>query len=744
MDVRAIGVLTSGGDSQGMNATLRAVARTALAHGVAVYAVHEGYEGLVRGGDLIRRLRWADLGGILHRGGTVIGTARSAAFRTREGQLRAAANLLRREISGLVVIGGDGSLTGASAFRTGWPAYVAELVAGGAVSPEQGARCPHLRLVGLVGSIDNDFCGTDMTIGADSALRRITEAIDALTSTAASHQRTFVVEVMGRSCGYLALTSAVACGAHWLFIPERPPQPGWEGVMCARLRAGREAGRRDTIVVVAEGARDADGRPIGAEYVRGVLEARLGWEARVTTLGHVQRGGAPSAFDRWMGALVGHEAVEALLRAAPEEPSVVIGVRADRPSPIPLLGAVEETRAVATAIAGHDYERAMALRGGSFAELYRTYRTLAAAAPGRQVERADRRRIAVLHAGDPAPGMNAAVRVAVRTALEAGLDVLGVRNGLAGLAADDVAPLSWLSVDGWEALGGAELGTSPTVPAGTQLEAIARTLTRHRVGGLLLVGGWPAYHAALALERARGAHPAFDLPVVCLPATINGDLPGTELCVGADSALNTIVEALDKIKQSAVATKRCFIVEVLGGECGYLALMSALASGAEQAYLPEEGLTARRLLADLDALAEDFRRGKRLGLVIRSEAVNPLYTTGFIRALFEEEGGDAFGTDEVILGHLQQGGSPSPFDRILATRLAVRAVEVLRAELPGGGALCASVGMVEGQVQVLPVEHVMGLADTVHRRPRDQWWLGLRPLAARLARPPSTLADEMA
>jgi 6-phosphofructokinase 1 len=559
-----------------------------------------------------------------------------------------------------------------------------------------------------------------------------------------------VVEVMGRNCGYLALTSAVACGAHWLFLPERPPQPGWEAALCQSLAAGRAAGRRDTIVVVAEGARDTDGRPISADDVRGVLEERLGWEARVTTLGHVQRGGAPSAFDRWMGALVGHEAVEALLRATPEAPPVVIGVRADRPNPIPLVEAVEETRAVATAIAGHDYERAMALRGGSFAEMYRVYRTLAAAAPagsespGRQEAPAARRRIAVLHAGDPAPGMNAAVRVAVRTALEAGLEVLGVRNGLAGLAAGDLVPLGWLSVDGWEALGGAELGTSPAVPAGGQLEAIAGTLAGHDVGGLLLVGGWPAYDAALALQGASGVHRALGVPIVCLPATINGDLPGTELCVGADSALNTVVEALDKLKQSAVATRRCVVVEVLGGDCGYLALLSGLASGAEQVYLPEEGLTARRLLADLDALAADFRRGKRLGLVIRSETVNPLYTAGFIRALFEEEGGDAFDAEEVILGRLPQGGSPSPFDRILATRLAVRAVEVLLAELAGGGARCAGVGLVGGQVRVLPVEGIMGLADGARRRPRDPWWLGLRPLADRLARPPSTLEDEPA
>ncbi|HEX2517280.1 MAG TPA: ATP-dependent 6-phosphofructokinase, partial [Chloroflexota bacterium] len=364
--LRAIGVLTSGGDAQGMNAAVRAVARTALAHGVEVYAVHEGYEGLVQGGDLIRRLEWADLGGILHRGGTVLGTARSAAFRTEEGQLAAARHLVQREIGALAVIGGDGSLTGASVFRTRWPEYVATLAARGEISPAQAAQAPSLALVGLVGSIDNDFCGTDMTIGADSALHRITEAIDALSSTAASHQRSFVVEVMGRNCGYLALMSAVACGAHWLFVPENPPTPGWEEVMCARLQAGRAAGRRDAIVVVAEGARDREGQPITSERLRALLEDRLGWETRITVLGHVQRGGAPSAFDRWMGALVGHEAVTTLLGAAPDAPALVIGTRANRPHPIPLLESVATTQEVAAAVAGRDYIRATALRGGSF------------------------------------------------------------------------------------------------------------------------------------------------------------------------------------------------------------------------------------------------------------------------------------------------------------------------------------------------------------------------------------------
>ena len=209
-----------------MNPAVRAVIRTALHHGIDVYAIHEGYQGLVEGGDLIRRMEPGDAEGILHKGGTAIGTARSKEFRTREGRRRAARNMVERGIDALVVIGGDGSLTGANLFRQEWPELLAELVDAGEISPEVTAEHPFLRLVGLVGSIDNDMSGTDMTIGADTALHRIVEAMDALRSTASSHQRTFVVEVMGRHCGYLALMSSLATAANWVLIPEQPPDEG--------------------------------------------------------------------------------------------------------------------------------------------------------------------------------------------------------------------------------------------------------------------------------------------------------------------------------------------------------------------------------------------------------------------------------------------------------------------------------------------------------------------------------------
>ena len=733
-DPKVIGVLTSGGDAPGMNAALRAVVRTALSRGAEVFAIYEGYQGMVDGGAQIRALDWNAVGGIMQRGGTMIGTARCAAFRTRQGRLQAAKNLLERGIDRLVVIGGDGSLTGANLFRQEWTSLVAELVAQGEISRETAAKHPFLAIAGLVGSIDNDFFGTDMTIGADTALQRITTALDQIGSTAASHQRTFVVEVMGRNCGYLALMSSLAGTAHWVLIPESPPDTDdWETLMCEVLAAGRAAGRRHSIVVVAEGARDRNGNPITSDHVCKVLEERLGEDARVTILGHIQRGGAPSAFDRWMSTLVGSTAVEELLSATPETEPQVIGMRYNRITHLPLMDCVLKTQAVAKAITDRDYDLAMDLRGGSFKEQFRTLRTLIRALPHPPQPGLRRLRLAVLTDGAPAPGMNTAIRAAVRMAIDQGHSVMAVHNGFEGLMSGELEEFGWMSVHGWGSMGGSQLGVSRKVPSGKELYAIARTLEANGIQGLLVIGGWAAYEAAYKLYSERGTFPAFNIPLICLPATIDNNLPGTELSIGADTALNTIVEVLDKIKQSAVANRRCFVVEVMGNNCGYLALMSGLASGAERVYMNEEGVTLKDLEVDLGQMINSFQNGKRLSLLIRNEFANPLYSTNFMCALFEEEGQKLFDVRQAILGHMQQGGNPSPFDRIQATRLATRCVEFLSVEAEKNSSSAAFIGIQGGHIKIHSLEDMPRMVDISHLRPKEQWWLDLRPLVKQLS-----------
>jgi 6-phosphofructokinase 1 len=375
------------------------------------------------------------------------------------------------------------------------------------------------------------------------------------------------------------------------------------------------------------------------------------------------------------------------------------------------------------------------LRGGSFKGSFRTMRTLVRSLPHPPKPGQKRLRLAVMHSGGPAPGMNTAVRAAVRLGLDRGHIMLGVKNGFRGLIAGDIQEMDWMSVNGWAAMGGAELGTNRKIPDGGDFYAIARNIEELEIQGLLIIGGWPGYDGAYRMVSQRGQFPTFNIPTVCLPATINNNLPGSELSIGADTALNSIAEAVDKIKQSAVASQRCFVVEVMGRYCGYLALMGGLATGAERIYLHEEGVTLDDLRTDLSQMITGFKGGKRLALMIRNENVNQFYTTPFMCALFEEEGHDFFDVRQSILGHLQQGGDPTPFDRIQATRLADKCIEYLIGEADKASPAGAFVGLEAGQVKFHNLEDFPRMTEAQHQRPKEQWWMNVRPIARVLAQP---------
>jgi 6-phosphofructokinase 1 len=289
--MRRIAVLTSGGDAPGMNAAIRAVVRTGIYRGWEVYGVRNGYSGLIAG--RIRLLGPRDVGGIMQQGGTILGCARCPEFRTEDGRADAIRHLNRHEIEALVVIGGNGSQTGAY--------HLSEL---------------GFPVVGVASTIDNDLYGSDITIGVDTALGISLEAIDRLKVTASSHKRAFLVEVMGRNCGYLALMSGIAGGAESIVIPEVETHP--ESV-AADIRHAYERGKAHALVVVAEGAKyDA---PALAQYFKEHQE-RLGFDLRVTTLGHVQRGGAPGPFDRLLATRFGAAATDSLAQG---EDGILIG-----------------------------------------------------------------------------------------------------------------------------------------------------------------------------------------------------------------------------------------------------------------------------------------------------------------------------------------------------------------------------------------------------------------------------------
>jgi 6-phosphofructokinase 1 len=278
--MKRIGVLTSGGDAPGMNCCIRAVVRTAIYHGLEMVGIMRGYTGLIKGEMM--EMDISSVSNIIQRGGTILKTARSEEFRTREGRAKAAENLLRWEVDGLIAIGGDGTYRGASYLSKEWDGTV----------------------VSLPGTIDNGVCGTDFTIGYDTATNIALEAVDRIRDTAASHERIFFIEVMGRDSGFIALDVGVAGGAEVILIPEIPADIDEMGRV---LVEGRERGKTSSIVIVAEGNAAGNAYEIAAK-----VKEKTGLDYRVTVLGHIQRGGSPTVRDRVLASKLGAAAVEAL------------------------------------------------------------------------------------------------------------------------------------------------------------------------------------------------------------------------------------------------------------------------------------------------------------------------------------------------------------------------------------------------------------------------------------------------
>lgn len=721
---KRLGVLTSGGDAQGMNAAVRAVVRTALKMGAQPYAILEGWQGAVTGGEMIKPMGWSDVSSVLNKGGTVIGTARCKEFRERSGLRKAAKNLVLKGIDRLISIGGDGSLAGTNEFQEEWPSLLEELVQAGELTPEQVAGHEKLRVAGLVGSIDNDLVGFDMTIGTDSALQRILAALDELSSTAASHRRTFVVEVMGRHCGYLPLMSAVARGCDYVFIPEAPPEKGWQKILTKKLEAGRKAGRRESIVLVAEGAIDHQGNPITANDVCDALEQETGERPHLTILGHVQRGGTPSAYDRWMPTALGYAAVYEVLHQDQNSEPVIIGARNNRVARLPLMKAVTDTRAVAKFTKAQEYQKAVKARGCSFSEMLAINEVMST--PPQQDELPDNaRRVAIMHVGGLAPGMNTAARAAVRQGIDRGFEMLGIYGSFEGLMSGKVKQLAWEDVEGWGFDGGAELGTLRPIPRVEEYYAIGRALEEQRIDALIVIGGYNAYLSINQMRQETSRYPAFNIPMICIPASIDNNLPGSELSIGADSALNNAVWALDRIRESAAASRRCFVADAMGRHCGYLSLMSGIAAGAELVYLDEFPYDLQDLASDVKMMRDSFRDGRRLCLVLHNEEAGGRYDREFIASVFAQESQGMFDVRHSALGHLQQGGEPSPFDRILATRLVRAAIEELSEQFTQNRSEPLGVGLSAEGIESFPLLQMQQKVDPRVRRPLSQWWLPL-------------------
>jgi 6-phosphofructokinase 1 len=360
--------------------------------------------------------------------------------------------------------------------------------------------------------------------------------------------------------------------------------------------------------------------------------------------------------------------------------------------------------------------------------------------------------------------MNAATRVLARLARSRGHTPVAIRNGFSGLLNDEVAELQWEDVRGWQTVGGSQLGTNRDhpcpIPGITSIDkvrgmdsyvetgAIAYHLQKHNIESLILIGGFEGFTSQLILTEARKLYPALCIPMVHIPATISNNVPATDFSIGSDTALNVIVEACDSIRLSANASrKRVFVVEVHGGNCGYLATLSALTVGATASYIPEETLTLQHLVEDVQHLkrryAEEIKKGisNEGRVVLRAENVVPdVYSTKVIAGMLKAEGAGLFDARETVLGHLQQGDTPSPLDRIRATRLAVKAVDWLQKVMEEiqptedmksytkKDAHSCIIGIKGADIIATPIKEAVKDADLSKRRVNNNWWLPLRSL----------------
>jgi 6-phosphofructokinase 1 len=389
-------------------------------------------------------------------------------------------------------------------------------------------------------------------------------------------------------------------------------------------------GKRTTLIIIAEGAIDTSLNKITPGMVKDLLAGDLKLDTRVTTLGHVQRGGAPCAYDRMLSTLQGAEAVNAVLEATPETESPVITIIENKICRKPLVEAVRLTQLVPAAIAAKDFKQAMELRDAEFSEFFQAYQiTAAAEQPELLLPENKRMRIGIIHVGAPAGGMNQATRAAVAYCLARGHTPVGLYNGFTGLIRHHsdkplgaVREISWLEADAWVSRGGSEIGTNRSQPS-ENMEVVAQVFKLYNIQGLFVIGGFEAFSAVSELRKARATYSSLKIPIVTLPATVSNNVPGTEYSLGSDTCLNALIEYCDTCRQSASASRRrVFVIETQGGESGYIATIAGLSVGALAVYTPEEGINIKMLDSDIDCLRDTFARDRGQNRAGKSDKVH--------------------------------------------------------------------------------------------------------------------------
>ena len=658
---KKVAILTSGGDAPGMNAAIRGTVRAALNRGWEAYGIRDGYRGLLEGGDMIFPLDWVDVSWNFREGGTFLGSARCPELKettTQSKKLKEKAlmNLYRHNISDLVIVGGDGSLTGGYALFS--------LLQNREYSTPA-LKHMKLSIVGIPGSIDNDIAYTDMSIGVDTTLNTIVESIDRLRDTATSHRRVIIVEVMGRRRGYLAVMSGLATGADRIFIREERVSQSELTTMLLVLQKSFEEGQKAGIIVRAEGA------PVSTTFLKETIAVLLEpkREVRETVLGHLQRGGNPTVFERTLATRMGVRAIQLLDTISPEPQ--LVRLNAKKISSAPLLKSLTKIQTPA-------FQEGLSSNTKTALHLSRKLEM-----PPEEKSRGIR--IGLLTDGTNVSGMNMAIRSVARLALNRGITVKGIKGGFSGLSKgpESTVNLQWSMLEMKSILrrAGTLLGVSSS---GFPLDekgygAIKKHMKQFKIDGLIVIGNTAVYRAAHRLSAL------VNTPVVGIPAASHCNLPATDWVIGMDSTLNDLLQGIDRAADAAHVTRKIFIVHLKGEFCNCLVKLVALAGGAEQVLIYEHAAGPagqhafqKKVRNSMNELKKMIALGKTFGTIVfysrHPETADQAIQ--FIKQSLRTEG-ITLDTTIIPLETSLGGIIPTAFDRILAKRLGEKSLETV-------------------------------------------------------------------
>ncbi|KAI5192310.1 6-phosphofructokinase 1 [Nematocida minor] len=640
---KTLGIITSGGDAPGMNSAIWAIVKASTRNGARVLGVQNGYEGLIK--NEIQEITEQEAFQHMQTGGTFLRSARSEEFTTKEGLKKAVSTIKKREIDALVIIGGDGTMKGAGS--------IAE-------------ACPEISVVFVPGSIDNDIPGTE-SIGAATALHRIIEAIDCIESTMASHKRGFVLEVMGRDCGWLALTGAFATDASYVFLPEYPQGEEWKEKLQKSVTEKSE--RHCTYVILSEGARHKSGEKVTAEEVCQAMSA-VGIETRSVVLGHTQRGGSPCAADRLIAPSLGVAAAEVAL----SRPGAYAIYTGDTERVLDLFVCINRCIQF-NEIIKKEPDGVAKVRGKEFVEMYESFES--GSLNGKQKNCANGRASKSKKSKDSEvkEGKETdSVEVSKKEKESSGSmpNYAVAMIGLVGAGADTI--LSKMEYYASARMKKVVNLTKHTYfikrnskikksELETDLLHLKEIMNDKKIGTIVLIGGLDA------LAEGKRLSSVFE-NVYVIPCTVSNNVPGTTVSIGADTALDTITALCDNLKIE-LSRSVAYLVEVHGGACGYLSVATALAVGALDCYFPEETGVLSRLTRSLKALGLAFKKSSIPQLIIRGNGAMKGICNDTAARILEVDGTKTYIVRQCTLGHVQKGNKPTAVDRLRAARTAL-------------------------------------------------------------------------